>query len=257
MLPARPTLRVLREDLKATIPSVHEPLDQIEHPLLAKAREQFADDNASHERIRAIDDQVLFKVKVQRWRGAVWIDGQLPWVVAVGSREDGSPDDFYRTVENQATRARADYNRTHVPALSSSTYVADLLPDGDDQVRYRLEAVARFRTDLIATVCELTAGSLRDGHEHAADYPSFRLGLLVRADEGHATYVAVRITGSVPIELTAVILRNVPGCDPQSWWPEASLPARHLMPAEQAWSTLMDPTAAAELLDRMEDGIAG
>ena len=64
MLPARPTLRVLREDLKITIPAVHEPLDQIGHPLLVKAREQFADDNTSHERIRAIDDQVFFKVKV-------------------------------------------------------------------------------------------------------------------------------------------------------------------------------------------------
>ena len=59
MLPARPTLRALREDLKITIPPIDEPLDRIEHPLPAKAREQFADDNASHERIRAIDDQVL------------------------------------------------------------------------------------------------------------------------------------------------------------------------------------------------------
>jgi hypothetical protein len=252
MLPARPTLRVLREDLKITTPAVHEPFDQIGHPLPAKAREQFADDNTAHERIRAIDDQVFFKVKVQRWRGAVWIEEQLPWVVAAGSREDGSQDDFYKALENQAARARAEYNRTHTSTLPGSTYAADLLPDEDDRLRYQLEAGARFRTNLVTTVRELTAGSLRDGHEHAADYSSFRLGLLVRADEGHETYVAVRITGSVPDDLTAVILRNVPGCDPQSWWPEASLPARHLMPAEQAWSTLMDLNAAADLLDQMD-----
>lgn len=252
MLAARPTLRVLREDLNVPVPPVFEPLDEIEHPLLAKAREQFADENAAHERIRAIDDQVLFKVKVRRWRGAVWIEDLLPWVVAAGSREGGSQDDFYQVLETQAVRARADYNRTHSPSLSGRTYVAGLLPDQDDRKRYQLEAGARFRTALVAAVRELTVGSLRDGHEHAADFEGFRLGLLVRADDGHETYVAVRITGSVPSDLVAVILRNVPGCDPLSWWPEASLPLRHLMPAEQAWSTLMDTKAAAELLEQMD-----
>lgn len=254
VLPVRPTLRTLREDLKVALPSVHEPLDELEHPLLAKAREQFADENAAHERIRAIDDQILFKVKVQRWRGAVWTDRESPWLVAAGRREDGSPEDFYKSLENMAVRARAEYNRTHMPALSSCTLVAELLPTDDDRQRCRLEAVARFRRGLISAVRELTAGSLRDGHEHAADFPGFRLGLLVRADEGHATYVAVRITGSVPEDLIAVILRNVPGCEPESWWPEASLPLRHLMPAEQVWSTLMDPQVVAEFLEQMDDG---
>jgi hypothetical protein len=200
---------------------------------------------------------VLFKIKLQRWRGAVWIEDQMPWVVAAGTREDGSPDDFYKTLENQAARARAEYNRTHTSKVPGRTYVAELLPDQDDRLRHQLEDAARFRADLIATVRALTVGALRDGHEHAADYPNFRLGLLVRADEGHETYAAVRITGSVPDDLIAVILRNVPGCDPQSWWPEASLPARHLMPAEQAWSTLMDPKAAATLLEQMDDDQMG
>lgn len=101
MLPARPTLRALREDLKQVVPPVDEPLDKIEHPLLAKAREQFAEDDASHELIRAIDDQVFYKVKVQRWRGAVWTDEQFPWVVAAGSRESGSEDDFYKALETR------------------------------------------------------------------------------------------------------------------------------------------------------------
>ncbi|WP_405898617.1 hypothetical protein OG242_14855 [Streptomyces sp. NBC_00727] len=34
-----------------------DPLDEIEHSILAKAAEQFAADDAKHERIRAIDDQ--------------------------------------------------------------------------------------------------------------------------------------------------------------------------------------------------------
>jgi hypothetical protein len=85
----------LREDLGQAIPRADTPLDEIEHPLLVEAAEQFTDDETSHECIAAIDDRVLFKVKIQRWRGAVWIDGEGgPWLVSAGHREDGLPDDF-------------------------------------------------------------------------------------------------------------------------------------------------------------------
>jgi hypothetical protein len=94
MQPARPTLRCLREDLKLSVPPASQPLDEFDHPLLRKAREQFADEAIPHERIRVVDDQILFKVKVQRWRGAVWIEQRMPWLVAAGRRESGSSDDF-------------------------------------------------------------------------------------------------------------------------------------------------------------------
>ncbi|WP_250291108.1 hypothetical protein [Frankia sp. CiP1_Cm_nod1] len=48
---------------------------------------------------------------------------------------------------------------------------------------------------------------------------------------------------------SAVILSRVPGCATDGWFPEHALPERHLLPAEQAWSNLMDPKAAAHLLD--------
>jgi hypothetical protein len=73
---ARPTLRCLTDDLRVAIPPVEQPLDEIDHPLLAKARDQFADPASPHERIRAIEDEVVFKVKIQRWRGAIWRDRQ-------------------------------------------------------------------------------------------------------------------------------------------------------------------------------------
>ncbi|MFI1413694.1 hypothetical protein ACH4Y0_27785 [Streptomyces sp. NPDC020707] len=41
--PARPTLRCLREDLCLAMPPVTAPLDEIDHPVPAKASEQFAD----------------------------------------------------------------------------------------------------------------------------------------------------------------------------------------------------------------------
>jgi hypothetical protein len=56
----RPTLRCLREDLDRTVPTVDLPLDEIAHPLLAKAQEQFASPATPHERIAAVDDEVLF-----------------------------------------------------------------------------------------------------------------------------------------------------------------------------------------------------
>jgi hypothetical protein len=54
---ARPTLRCLREDLAPTVPRADSPLEEISHPLLAKANERFADDQSPHERIAAIGTQ--------------------------------------------------------------------------------------------------------------------------------------------------------------------------------------------------------
>jgi hypothetical protein len=62
-MPVRPTVRCLREDLGLPVPPARFPLDEIDHPLLVKAAELFAAEDTPHERIRAIDDVVLFKVK--------------------------------------------------------------------------------------------------------------------------------------------------------------------------------------------------
>ncbi len=101
---ARPTLRCLREDLALAVPRADTPLGEISHPLLARATERFADDQTPHERIAAIDDEVLFKVKAQRWRGAIWVDAWIPWLVAAGWREEGSSDDFYASLAARGKR---------------------------------------------------------------------------------------------------------------------------------------------------------
>lgn len=46
-----------------------------------------------------------------------------------------------------------------------------------------------------------------------------------------------------------MILTRIPGCDADAWFPEYALPERELLPAEQAWSNIMDPKAAAQLLN--------
>jgi hypothetical protein len=250
----RPTLRCLRDDLRLPLPSAHSSLDQVEHPLLTKAREQFAVPDTAHERIRAIDDVILFKAKVSRWRGAVFVDepdaDPDSWLVAAGTREDGSPDDFYSLLHQRTQAARQRYNAEHDRPLITDTHCAHLLPNQDDHDRFRLEATVRFAIRLRRVIKDLVRGSLYDGHEHAMDLAGFRLGVQVRADDGHETYVAIRITGSVQRNLIAVVLDCVPGCEIDAWFPESSLPERDLLPAEQVWSNLMDPKVAALLLEQ-------
>ncbi|WP_173157237.1 hypothetical protein [Phytohabitans suffuscus] len=245
----RPTLRCLLDDLRLALPSVDEPLDEIDHPVLRKAVEQFATTGATHERIRAIDDHVLFKVKVRRWRGAVWPDANRPWLVAAGTREAGSPDDFYAALAAGGRAARARYNRDNRAALTSDTFTDHLLPTTDDRLRYRLEMGARLIRRLESAIPELVRKSLIDGREHTAALDTFAIGVQVRADHGHETYVAICITGSVTANLSAVVLDIVPGCDPTGWYPERALPDRALRGNEQAWSNIMDTAAAAKLLD--------
>ncbi|MEV0226719.1 hypothetical protein [Streptomyces sp. NPDC050704] len=245
---ARPTLRCLSQDLCLPVPPITVPLDEVEHPALAKAQEQFdGSDGRQHERIRAIDDQVLFKVKAARWRGAVWVSEPCPWLVAAGIREDGSSDDFYAALATDAKAARSAYNAQHTRSLTSQTYVGDLLPDRDDHLRYRLEEGARFLRRLEGVIPELVRSSLKDGAEHTIAYDTFTLGVQVRGHESHETYVAVRITGSVPGDLVRIVLDIVPGCASDAWFPEVRLPDRDLLPAEQAWSNMMDPVEAGRL----------
>lgn len=253
MQQVRPTLRTMAQDLCIPLPPVNQPLDEIDHPVLAKARAQFAVQEVAHERIRAIDDQVVWKVKIQRWRGAIWDDEAIAWLIAAGTREEGSPDDFYDALASQARTARARYNASHSAPAGTKTYIGHLLPGKDDHRRYALEEGIRQVRRLTAVIRSLTAGSLRDGREYTADFPAFRLGVVVRADDGHETYVAVRVTGSISEDLVSVVLRNVPGCDPESWDVVLHLPERPLIGPEQAWYNLMDPIEAAKLLNE-DDG---
>ena len=52
----RPTLRCLRDDLRLPLPTARVPLDEIDHPILRKAPEQFASRETLHERIVSVDD---------------------------------------------------------------------------------------------------------------------------------------------------------------------------------------------------------
>lgn len=250
----RPTLRCLRDDLRLGIPPAGTPLHEIDHPLVRKANEQFAGQAEARERIRSIDDVVLFKVKVQRWRGAVHEVGDPSWLVAAGTREEGSRSDFYAAFASAAKAACARYNAGHSGALKSETLCLGWLPTEDDHDRYRAEAGVRLLRGLRATVHRLVRSSLLDGKEHTAEVAGAELGLCVQAADDHATYVSLRVTGSVPANLLAVILSLVPGCDNDGWYPEFALPHRPLASGEQVYSNHMAPAAAAKLLEDYDEG---
>lgn len=246
----RPTLRCLTHDLALKIPPADIALDELDHPLLRKASDQFTDPAGLRERIVAIDDTVMFKVKVQRWRGAAWNDeDDQTWLVAAGQREAGSRDDFYQALATATRTAKTRYNNEHTPALRTDTYTTAWLPNDDDRDRYILEAGLRFRRELKATVLMLIRNSLLDGREHTAEIGGATLGIQVRAEDGHETYVALRIVGAVREEFLATVLILIPGCDRDSWGYELAMPDRELADNEQVWSNMMEPSAAAELLN--------
>ncbi|MBM7770226.1 hypothetical protein JOD54_000430 [Actinokineospora baliensis] len=245
----RPTLRCLRDELGLEVPPVTVPLNEVDHPLVRKANDQFSAPSGPRERIRAVDDTVMFKVKVRRWRGALVDAGEPSWLVAAGIREDGSRDDFYAALAESLNAARIWYNAEHAQSLATQTYSAGLLPTVDDKDRYRAEAGVRLLRELRAAVHGVVHASLLDGYEHTSEISGAELGVVVRAAEDNATYVALRIVGSVPDDLVAVVLSLVPGCDRDGWYPEFAMPERQLRANEQAYSNLMDPVAAAELLE--------
>ena len=117
----------------------------------------------------------------------------------------------------------------------------------------------RFERRLCVTVHSLLRESLLDGRDHAAMLDGSALGIQVLADQGYSTYVAVRIIGSVPRRLVATILSLIPGCQLDAWMSDYAMPERPVAPEEQIWSNMMDPTAAAKLLeeDSLEDNAAG
>jgi hypothetical protein len=54
---------------------------------------------------------------------------------------------------------------------------------------------------------------------------------------------------AVARRLAATILSLIPGCQPGAWVSDYAMPERPVAPEEQVWSNMMDPTAAAKLLD--------
>jgi hypothetical protein len=236
----RPTVRCLREDLAiAKLPPADLPLDRIDHPILRKANATFPTADAPGERVAAIDDVVLFKVKIQRWRGAVWRPIPDQWLVAAGRREAGSPDDFYADLAARGRQWRAEANATGAYRVATDTHVERLLPTEQDHRRLALEEAdrrSRAYEDVVPRLVRLAADSGEEERDEAAGYT---IGVLIERRELDEVYVGLRIVGRVSVTDHAAILARVQGTDIDSWFID-TMPHRPSEPGEIVWSTLID-----------------
>lgn len=165
---ARPTLRVLQEDLTSEWDSAHprralaagnlgelHPLSELPHPIVTKAVDSFgasaADDNyvgpiASATRLR------LLEIKNSQWRGGVWEDPEagVCWLVVAGLAKGGHQDrdDFYKMIERE--------NESGDPT--------SWLPTEQDQRLLKQETAARIRTEWELQTQRLVLDALRVIH---------------------------------------------------------------------------------------------
>lgn len=116
---ARPTLRVLRDDLGDGWPTPFtrraieagdieaiQPLDTLDHPILQKASRSFTDDPTADSYvgpIASVSSARLLEIKSGQWRAGVLVDSDACWVVAAGLAKGGHKDrdDFYESLERQ------------------------------------------------------------------------------------------------------------------------------------------------------------
>lgn len=148
---ARPTLRVLQDDLRDGWKSPHvqpgpgvggldplSPLSELPHPIVQKARESFGDDPQQDNYVGPVKSCTRFtllEIKSGQWRGGVWIDSDTGtcWLVAAGLAKGGHQDrdDFYERVK------RAD----------NSGEIDKWLPTDVDRRQLKRETAARLLTD--------------------------------------------------------------------------------------------------------------
>lgn len=176
---ARPTVRVLREDLTdgwesawvqrtltgPALTGLH-PVSELPHPLVRKAAESFGNDATDDTyvgRIAACRSVSLLEIKVGQWRGGVWIDEEqgVAWLVAGGLAKGNHKDhdDFYERLARLDQAGRA----------------TSLLPTSIDQTLLKRETAARLLTaweqsiqrqvlDALQTIT--SGGTVRFGVDH-------------------------------------------------------------------------------------------
>lgn len=160
---ARPTIRLLRDDLSSDWESPHpkrclqtddltplHPLSELPHPILAKAVASFGDDPADDNHdgpIASSTNLPLLKIRAGQWRGGVWHDRELDvcWLLVAGlaKGEHGDHDDFYQNV----ARNSSDPSRW--------------MPTDTDVRLLKRERAAALLTEWELVVQQRVAGALR------------------------------------------------------------------------------------------------
>lgn len=247
----RPTLRCVREDLGyKKLPPASTPLDKLDDVVLAKAGGITRAAPQGTERVVELDDRVFWKVKIDRWRGALWTPTGEAWLVAAGYRRAGDADDFYNELGTSARRWKADYNRSNSPPLQTDTLTDSLLPTSDDRDRLVLEDALRVVDDLRAELRSLTVESAGNGVEARGEAAGCELGILVRRSELGEVYVSVRIVARTPdvVDINALVLDSMPAITDRIGWFIEPMPDREPGPGEIGWSNVLDEDGLDDLI---------
>lgn len=247
----RPTLRCVREDLGyKKLPPVSQQLDKLGDVVLTKSGEVARSAPQGTERVVELDDRIFWKVKIDRWRGALWISDDESWLVAAGYRRAGDADDFYNELGTAARRWRAEFNRSNTPPLKTDTCTDPLLPTDDDRDRLVLEDALRVVDDLRAELRAMTVQSARSAVEVRGEAAGCELGVLVHRGELGEIYVSVRIVARTPdvVDVHALVLDSVPAIADRNGWFMEPMPDRAPGPGEVGWSNILDEAALEELL---------
>ncbi|MHA2790103.1 DUF3039 domain-containing protein [Corynebacterium sp. S7] len=165
---ARPTLRVLREDLTSDWDSPHplrllkddkfdelHPLSELPHPIVRKAVESFsenAEDDIYVTRIHSSTQLQLLEIKQSQWRGGVWQDPSdgVCWLLVAGLAKGGhlDTDDFYKVIERE----------------NDSDSIDRWLPTEEDHQLLKRETAARLRTEWELNIQQEVLKILQDIH---------------------------------------------------------------------------------------------
>jgi hypothetical protein len=146
---ARPTLRVLREQLRTDwedpsplrslddglLEDLH-PLSELPHPLIRKAVQTFGDDSSQDSPqgiIECTRPSTFYEIRMSQWRGAVWRDPAtgVHWLCAAGLAKGNhkDKDDFYIRLESDYARGESAFH-----------------PDADDLRLLKQETLSRVLT---------------------------------------------------------------------------------------------------------------
>jgi len=139
----RPTLRCLTDDLALDVPPLDVELGDVEHPFLTELRRVTPTSPQGQKRVRSIDHPLVYRIRVSGDRGVTWVDDEpsIVWLCAARRPEQDSESDAY-----------AYFAGLHA--------AASLLPDGDDRLRDRTEAVIRLQRGLTADLLDVVDGAL-------------------------------------------------------------------------------------------------
>lgn len=220
-------------------------LASLAHPLLAYARDVWVG-KSKQRRIGGIDDNVLLQCKEnQRWRGAMHVDGEQPWLVAAGWREDGSPDDFYERLVSTCEAARTRLNRDgRALRQGKKAYSEHLLPTEADRSRLKAEADAAAVEAARQTVPDLVHRALTQPRV-VCEGDAFGAHLRAVCEPGDQVdemHLAIYVMGGGRHDVDYVILDlALPGVGVADWErrDQDHFPLRPL-PGERYWYVVLE-----------------